>query len=588
MVRLAHGWLFGLATLVAAAVTSSIPVFAQATPDSSTFTAADDVVVDAGESPDSIEAWEASLEMLGDDAVQCDCESCKAEAAAQGKPIAGCKTCCHGHSIDWSKYPATIRPMPRLGFAPLPPTQGPAYFSAWDHLTGECRQAPPKSGYAPTLLNANSYFDNDWRFVEGIDPCERNFVERLKRIHLNDCLMFSTGGSYWYRYMDEHNSRLTTVDNEYTQHRLRLYGDVSYSDWLRVYGEYLYGDSFGETLAPLPIDVDRGDLLNMFADVKLFEYQCKPVYVRGGRQELLYGSQRLITPLEWANTRRTFDGVKVFRQGEKWDYDAFWVQPVIPNGTNFNAPDEHQNLVGSWLTYRREKGEFLDFYYLALNNSNSVTQQGIVRAPFHNHTFGSRWAGDEDGWLWDFEGMLQIGEQNHSDLLAGAATAGLGRNWKEAALNPTAWIYYDYASGDGDPTAGDAHTFNQLFAFGHYYMGWMDLIGRQNIHDVNAHLYLYPAPWITVWGQYHHFWLDQSTDALYNPAGVAYRRDPTGLSGNNVGDEIGLTLNFHLARYTDILVSYNKLYGGGFLAGTAGPGGAVDAESLYLMFGQRW
>jgi hypothetical protein len=126
------------------------------------------------------------------------------------------------------------------------------------------------------------------------------------------------------------------------------------------------------------------------------------------------------------------------------------------------------------------------------------------------------------------------------------------------------------------------------FPFGHHYFGWMDMVGRQNIHDLSTHLYLDAAPWLTVWLQYHHFWLDQRRDALYNAGGIAIRRDPTGQAGNNVGDEIDLILNFHLTRYSDVLVSYNKLYGGGFLEATAGPNAAADAESLYLIFQQKW
>jgi hypothetical protein len=171
-------------------------------------------------------------------------------------------------------------------------------------------------------------------------------------------------------------------------------------------------------------------------------------------------------------------------------------------------------------------------------------------------------------------------------LFAGMATAGLGRRW-DNGLNPTAWLYYDFASGDSDPNVGDAHTFNQLYPFGHYYLGWVDAVGRQNIHDLNAHLYVYPAPWLTTWCQYHHFWLAEARDALYNAGGVAIRRDATGQAGTNVGDEIDLVLNFHLARYSDVLVSYSKLYGAGFLEGTAGPNQAADAESLYLIFQQR-
>jgi len=544
------------------------------------------VVVDAGEFHFAEDGAEDELVVLEASTSICDCAACK--AAAQGKQAAGCQTCCHGRTIDWSKYPDTIRPMPRPGIFPIPPNQGPAYFSMWDQLTGQCRQAPPKSGYAPFAINAWPFFDADWRFVESIDPAERTLVEKLKRIHVNDCLMFSTGGEFWSRYENKHNAGLTTAENDYTLDHVRLYGDLWYSDWLRFYGEYVWADSFGEDLPPGGPDVDRGDILDMFVDVKAFEFQDQPVYVRAGRQELLYGSQRLVTPLPWANKRHSFDGVKVFRRGEKWDFDAFWTQYVPANANNFDTADTDQNFAGTWLTHRRKKGETIDFYYLLYDNDNSATQQGIVRSPFQNHTFGSRWAGDNNGFLWDFEGALQCGQQAGNDIFAGMATAGVGGNWKDCSLKPTLWLYYDYASGDSDPNSGDVHTFNQQFPFGHYYLGWMDLVGRQNIHDLNAHLYLYPTPWLTMWLQYHRFWLDQRRDALYNAGGVAYRRDPTGSAGNNVGDEIDLVLNFHLTRYSDILVSYNKLYGGGFLQATSGPNRAIDAESLYLMFQQRW
>jgi len=526
-----------------------------------------------------------SMADFGDAQQPCDCPACQ---AAQANPPIGCETCCHGKTLDWSKYPGTIHPMPRPGIFSIPPTEGPAYFSLWDQVTGEARPAPPKSGYAPFAINAWPLFDADWRYVDGVDPIDRTFVESMKRIHLGDCWLFSTGGCYWIRYMDEHNSRLTEADNEYNLQHVRVFGDVWYSDWLRVYGEYVWADSFGETLAPVPPDVDRGDILDLFVDLKLFEWDGKPVYVRGGRQELLYGSQRLITPLPWANKRHTFQGAKVFRHGENWDFDLFWAQFVPPNADEFDSADENQNFAGAWLTYRPEKGETADLYYLLFDNGNSATQQGIVRSPFQLHTIGGRYAGDECGWLWDFEGALQFGEQGDADVFAGMATAGLGRSWKDACLSPTVWVYYDYASGDSDPTAGDVNTFNQLFPFGHYYLGWMDLVGRQNINDLNAHLYLYPTPWVTFWAQYHHFWLDQSRDALYNAGGVAYRRDATGLAGTDVGDEIDLVLNFHLTRYSDILVSYNKLYGGGFLQATTGANQSADAESLYLMFQQRW
>ncbi len=514
------------------------------------------------------------------------CSAC-CRARAPGAPATPRKTCCCGHEVNWARVPATIRAIPRPGNFGIPPS-GPGYFSFWDRVRCDCREKPPKSGYPSFALMPPSFFDADFRYVETLAPEDRTLVEELKRIPLGDCLMFSTGGQFWMRFMNENNARLTEAHNDYTLARVRTFGDLNYGEALRVYGEFIWADAFSEDLPAAAIDANRGDVLNLFADLRLFEIADHPVYVRGGRQELLFGSQRLVAPLDWANVRRTFQGVKVFRQGEKWDFDAFWTQPVPANPDDFDSPDENANFAGSWLTYRPEKGRFLDLYYLYFGNTNDVVQQGIVRYPADIHTLGTRWTGDKDGWLWDTELMLQMGQQQEQDLLAGAATAGLGRNWKDARWLPTAWVYYDYASGDGDPNDGHFHTFNQLHPFGHYYLGWIDLVGRQNIHDLNAHFYVYPTPWITAFVQYHHFWLNQSTDALYGVAGNAYRRDPTGAAGTNVGDEIDFVANFHLARYTDLLAGYSKLFGGSFLERTAGPNRAADAEFFHMTFSQRW
>src|SRR6185436_17507496 len=142
--------------------------------------------------------------------------------------------------------------------------------------------------------------------------------------------------------------------------------------------------------------------------------------------------------------------------------------------------------------------------------------------------------------------MMQFGQRGANDIFAGAGTVGGGYNFKDAPLNPTFWLCYDFASGDRSPNSGSYNTFNQLFPFGHYYFGWADLVGRQNINDLNAHLFLYPTNWITLWGQYHHFWLDSSRDGLYNAAGNITRRSATGAAGTDVGDEFDIIANFHL------------------------------------------
>src|SRR5207302_1852289 len=149
------------------------------------------------------------------------------------------------------------------------------------------------------------------------------------------------------------------------------YGDLWYKDVFRVYAEFLDAQSWDNDLVPRAIDVDHSDFLNLFVDLKVYEIDGNPLYVRAGRQELLYGSERLISPLDWANTRRTFEGVKAFWHTEKWDVDAFWVEPVILNlFDTHDFVDERQNFEGLWTTYRPCKGQSMDFYYLNLDNAN--------------------------------------------------------------------------------------------------------------------------------------------------------------------------------------------------------------------------
>jgi hypothetical protein len=165
-------------------------------------------------------------------------------------------------------------------------------------------------------------------------------------------------------------------------------------------------------------------------------------------------------------------------------------------------------------------------------------------------------------------------------------TAGLGYHFKGVPMDPQLWFYYDYASGDPHPGLGDQHrTFNQLFPFGHYYFGFIDVVGRQNIQDFNAHFVFYPAKWITSFVQYHVFRLADARDALYSAGGAPLRRDPTGRAGTNVGQEIDFVTNFHLSNHQDIYFNISHFFAGDFIKQTGNP---RSPEYIYVQYSYRW
>ncbi len=485
------------------------------------------------------------------------------------------------------KVPPT-RPVPRPGNFAIPPDHR-GYYSVADVFRREFRDKPPRTPIPAFSLIPISFFDVDYRYRDDPANTDHDWLDFLKRIRLGDHWLFSTGGEFRYRLMDEAPARLTAVNDNYHLLRTRVYGDLWYRDRLRFYLEFHDNHSFGNDLPPRPIDINPTDFLNLFADIKVLERFGAPGYVRIGRQELLYGSQRLISTLDWATTRRTFQGVKAFWQREKWDLDLFWVKPVPADPNLLDWWDLDQNFFGLWATYKPKKGTVRDFYVLNLHQNRPVATGPQGTGGFYYTTYGTRWAGDKDGeWLYDIEAMAQTGIRANAGVAAFATTTGLGYRAKSLRMTPTAWIYYDYASGTPDPSInGTSRTFNQLFPFGHYYLGYLDLVGRQNIRDVNAHFVVYPLPFVTCQFQYHHLTLASAQDALYNAAGVPIRQDPTGASGRHVGDEFDFLVNVHINRHHEVLSGFSYLVPGAFLR-NAPPGTPGTPSLFYLQYAYRW
>jgi hypothetical protein len=494
----------------------------------------------------------------------------------------------HGH-----KYPVQLFAPP--GAAPVPPS-GPGYYTLLEMVRGDWQEKPPRWPYPRSGPYPFSFAETSFTYLDPIPFDQRDWAEKLKRVPVGDHMLFSTGGELRYRYNQETNSRGTGLTDTYNLYRNRLWADAWYEDWVRVYGEFIYAESLGQDLPPYPRDINRGDMEQLFADIKLFEHDGNPVYVRLGRQELLYGSQRMISPNDWGDNRVRFQGVKAFYRSDKLDADLFVVQPVIPQASRFDPVDNNALFTGLWFTYKPKKAHFIDAYYLNLDNTSTNIGQFRVGA-FNVNTIGGRYTGRSDGgFLWDLEGAIQFGNHVDQSIIAQMFTTYFGYNWKDVWATPTLWVGYDYASGDPDPNqTGQRRTFNQLFAFGHYYLGFVDFVGRQNIHDWTVQGYAYPANWITTGIQYHVFRLDSNKDFLYPGTvpglnqrqfpGALPRRDPTGLAGDDVGTEIDVLINFHLTQRQDIFITYSHFFPGAFFRAT-GPSNAVDY--LYLQYSMRW
>ena len=423
------------------------------------------------------------------------------------------------------------------------------------------------------------FYDNNFAYINNPLYTDHYPGDHLKQIPLPfGCdSTLDIGGQYRARYHHEVNMRglgLTGNDDDFLLHRTRLFMNAKIGDRFRAYVEYIDAESNYENFAPRGIEVNRSDILNLFIDYKLIDDCCGGTLTgRMGRQELLYGSERLISPLDWANTRRTFDGLKFMWKDDCWNIDVFYTQPVAVDPRNFDSPIEQQDFFGGWATYKAIKDQTIDLYALQFNNA-------LAPQDFQYTTMGGRWLGTECNWLWELEGGYQFGQNtNASGHAASFLTAGYGRKWSDHCWKPQLMAYYDWSNGGNLRGAGQG--FNHLFPLAHKYLGFMDLFGRSNIETPNVQFTCQPHEKLKVLVWYYYFFLQNGNDTPYNVNMTPYTLAGPGAS-RDLGHELDLLFTYSLNPRMDIVAGYSHFFAGQFYANNPALPGSADF--FYLQY----
>lgn len=462
-------------------------------------------------------------------------------------------------------------------------------------------QFPGPKTLPPTGPWKTLFFENDFSYLN--NPVHDHLLgEELKDVPF--CLFdvpfkVSTGGEIRHRYMNEDNRLRPGGPIQSDNHliRWRQYVDVKAGDRLRFYVEGIEADSFGGEAPVQQIDVNRWDLQNYFVDGKLFENDWGTHTARYGRQELLFGRQRLVSPLDWANTRRNFQGVRYMVKGDDYKLDLFSVnpvnsatgyQPVAQYDSQFDQPNRGVQFSGGYFTYTGIKNTIIDSYYMYQN-----TQVDVVNRPDGSrHMLGSRVSHlypildecDQECRVWDFdaEGAFQFGKDNGQDVFAGMFTSIVGHSWKQVPWAPRVSGLFYYGSGDRSPTDTRNNTFSVLYPLGHAYWALSDNLVGQNLFDYALQLDLKPTKKTAITGAYHWFELASDGDRAYNVAGVPVG---TPYHGRNLGQAVDLYGYYAVNPNLDVQLGYSWFFYGSFIEQTAPRG---DATQFYVQTSLRY
>jgi Alginate export len=308
----------------------------------------------------------------------------------------------------------------------------------------------------------------------------------------------------------------------YDMHRLLLNADLHIGDTFRTFiqfGNYLVTSS---SLSP-PTDVDRFDLQQGFADLKIAVGENTSLTFRGGRHEMEFGAGRLVDVREGPNIHLSFDGGRIFYESPGLRIDAFGGAPVVPQpGVFDDHPEPHQPFPGQtfWGLYSvmavgAVPGLHVDLYYLGIIRQNAPYNSGV--ADETRQTLGTRLWGRAEAWDYDTEAIFQFGDFGSGDIRAWSVASNTGYTLANLSGQPRIGLQADVASGGGP--GGTLKTFYPLFPKFAYFTE-AAINAPMNFIDVYPSVTVQPLRNLAFKAGIDVLWRYSTQDAFYQPPGA--------------------------------------------------------------------
>lgn len=401
-------------------------------------------------------------------------------------------------------------------------------------------------------------------------------LDRLKYLPLDNARDWyvSLGGQARYRYDFFNNLDFGGVHDDNTGFdlfRFLAHADFHFGQNLRVFLQLDSALSYDRLGGPRPGDADDFDVQQAFVDWRVPIADRTAFTIRVGRQELIYGAQRLISPNDWGNVRLSFEGVKGTLTFRDDTLDAFLVRPMLIEKSHFNSGDDRTALAGLYnvTAFPRllpDANAKLDLYLLLLDRSASAT----TTTSSDTFTLGVRPHLNPGNWDLDLEADWQFGNIGDHAISAYALATEAGYTFNDLHYTPRAGIGFDLASGSAD----SAHRFNQLFPPLYLYLGHLYRFGRQNIMDLHPEVSVNLTDAITLSAAEHLFWRQNTHDGVYDLTGAVVRAG-TGSSARTIGNEFDISLNYQINKHFSAYTGYGHLFTGPFIRET-GPHSDID------------
>jgi Alginate export len=439
-------------------------------------------------------------------------------------------------------------------------------------------QTPPACQPAYQSLR----YDEDWSCLEDLDQ-RRELWDSAKYIELGDDRYVSLGADTrlrFERYVHPGFGAGTEDGSGYALQRYLFHSDIHLSKSVRAFAQVQSSWVGGRIGGPRRSDLNRVDVHQAFVDLRLSPTRNTSVTFRAGRQEVEFGSSRLVSTRDGLNVRLSFDGLRVMARSDRARVWAFLMQPVEIDPGTFDDGREQRTLwgVSAGNAPEPKAAGNLAVYISGLHAKNVRYDQGSGSE--RRMTFGARAWGSGERWDYNIEPILQWGRFESGRIRAWALATDVGVTWRRHPLRPRLGFRADATSGDRDPEAVSLETFNPLFA-GVPYSGLAGLVGPSNVWDVTPSFSVSISD-LTVTGGCAIFARTSHGDGVY---GINLNLERTGrlTRASHVGIQPTVQATWSPSRYFSAVATASFFRVGRFLTETP-PGRNVLYTTAFVAY----
>ncbi|MCH2044895.1 MAG: alginate export family protein [Saprospiraceae bacterium] len=381
--------------------------------------------------------------------------------------------------------------------------------------------------------------------------------QQLKYIPLSEKSYLSIGGDWRSEGQFLFNEDWVNGNNDMVLYqRYMLHTDWHLGKHFRIFGQLKSGVAFGRNGDPLPFDVDYLDTHQLYV-----QFRFGKSTIDLGRQELVYGSRRLISIREGTNVRQSFDGIRWYWKNEHLRIDIL-AYTYNPQQIGFfdNTIDFEQQILGSYLTWQVPAKYDLgfDFYYLAYRNEHPNYEAGSELEI--RHSVGFRHYGQFKKLIYNNEAVFQFGQFGRSSILAWTVSTDLKLEWSPKF---NTGLKAEIISGDQWANDNRLGTFNAMYPRGGYF-GLLALVGPANLMDIHPSIHFSPIAKLNLNFDWDFFWRYSINDGIYFPSG-RIRETSQNSTTRFIGHQLGFQVGYSINRFIEVESSYFLFYPGAFI-----------------------